>query len=190
MTRQAAHEIDPMFTDRWSPRSFVEKELSEAELLRLFEAARWAPSSSNNQPWHFIHARKGEAAFDVMLDLQVPFNQMWTKTASAFVVIASRKTFAHNGKANITHSFDTGMAVMSMLLQAQKQGLATHLLAGFDYEKAQSVLQIPEGYAVEAMLVVGYAGSPDVLPDMLRERESPSTRDDVAKHISAGVFTH
>lgn len=179
--RHPDHPIDPLFVNRWSPRAMSGEPVSEADLLALFEAARWAPSSYNGQPWRFLYARRGTPHWDRFFGLLVEFNQSWVKDAGALVVIASRTTFEHNGKPARTHSFDAGAAWQNLALQGSLQGLVVHGMQGFDYDRAHQELGLPDDLQVEAMAAVGHPGPVENLPEGLREREQPSGRKPVAE---------
>lgn len=187
-TRQAAHGIHPQFIDRWSPRALAGTALAPGELARLLEAARWAPSSGNSQPWRILHALRGGDWFDAFLDLLVPANRIWAERAGALLVIASR-THADDGRPLVNHSYDTGAAWMSLALQASLDGLVCHGIGGFDRDKARHVLRIPEGHLVEAMAVIGHPGDPAQLGETLRAREKPSDRRPVAQWACEGPFS-
>lgn len=174
--RSISHPIDEIFLKRWSPRAFSNQDVTTEELMSLFEAARFAPSSYNNQPWRFIYARRGTPHFQKFFNWMVEFNQGWTKNAPILIVIVSKKTFDHNGTPSITHSFDTGSAWENLALQATLKGLIAHGMQGFDYERAQRELNLSEEYQAEAMVAVGHPGSPESLSHELREREFPSSR--------------
>src|SRR6202789_4424283 len=153
--RKPEHAVDKFFLDRWSPRAFSAEPIADKELLSLFEAAKWAPSGSNGQPWRFLYARRDTENWPLFFNLLVEFNQSWAKHAAVLVVIISRTTFEHNNKPCGTHAFDTGAAWGYFALQGSLRGLVVHGMAGFDYEKAKSELQIPDGYEVHAMAAVG-----------------------------------
>lgn len=186
--RRTDHDIDPLFVRRWSPRALSGEAIAEEELLRLFEAARWAPSSYNNQPWRFLWARRDTPPWERFLDLLVEFNRSWAQHAAALVVIVSSTTFEHNGKPSRTHSFDAGAAWMSLALAGSLQGLVVHGMQGFDDERAVQVLGVPEGFAVEIMCAVGLPGDREALPETLRQREVPSGRKTVAEIAFEGGF--
>ena len=186
--RKAAYPIDNIFLQRWSPRAMTGEELSDEKLLSLFEAARWAPSSYNNQPWRFLYAKRNTKEWNVFFDLMVEFNQSWTKNASALVVVVSKKTFDFSGKPAQTHSFDTGAAWMSLALQATKQGLVAHGMQGFDYDKAKKALNVPDDYNVEAMLAIGKQGKKDLLPKEMQDKEEPSDRKKLSEIAWEGKF--
>ncbi len=186
--RKADHPIDTLFLDRWSPRAMSGEAVSEAELMTLFEAARWAPSSYNNQPWRFLYARRDTGNWELFFDLLVEFNQGWASSAAALIVFVSRKTFEHNGEPSVTHSFDTGAAWENLALQGWLKGLVVHGMQGFDYERARTDLSIPEEFQVEAMAAVGRPAKVEDLPAELREREAPSDRRELAQTICEGKF--
>ncbi len=186
--RQADHPIDPLFLDRWSPRAMSGEAIPERELLILFEAARWAPSSFNNQPWRILYARRESSHWPRFFDLLVEQNKVWAANAAALLVFLSKKTFDHNGKPSITHSFDAGAAWENLALQGTLSGLVVHGMQGFDYERARTALDVPDDYQVEAMAAVGKPGSAEQLPEKLRERESPNDRRRIDRTVVEGPF--
>jgi len=186
--RTADHPIDQLFLDRWSPRSMTGEPVSPDELLTLFEAARWAPSSYNNQPWRFLYAHRDTPHWQTFFDLLVEFNQSWCKNAAALVVLVSKTHFDFNGEPSVTHSFDTGAAWASLALQGWLKGLVVHGMQGFDYERARTALNIPEGFQVEAMAAVGKPADPATLSDALRAKEVPSDRRKLEQTICEGPF--
>ncbi len=186
--RKSDHKINPIILNRWSPRAMSGEEITDKELMSLFEAARWAPSSYNNQPWRFIYAKRNTMHWDAIFNLMVEFNQSWTKNAAVLIVIISKKTFDHNAQPSITHSFDTGAAWENLALQAETMGLAAHGMQGFDYEKAKKELGIPDDYSVEAMVAIGKRGKKENLPKELQEKEMPSGRKPLKDLIMEGKF--
>lgn len=186
--RQADHPVETLFVDRWSPRAMSGEAIDEGQLLSLFEAARWAPSANNNQPWRFLYAHRDTAHWPTFLGLLVDANRLWADKAAALIVIVSKTTFDHNGKPSRTHSFDAGAAWQNLALQASQGGLVAHGMQGFDYERAQSELGIPTEFAVEAMVAVGRPGAIEDLPEKLRERESPSPRRPLQQTACEGAF--
>jgi len=150
--------------------------VSRDDLMALFEAAHWAPSCFNEQPWRFLYALRETESWDLFHSFLKGNNRVWAKGAGALVVILSRKSFSHNGKPSKTHSFDTGAAWGSLCLQGTLLGLTVHGMAGFDHGMARTALEVPEDFDLEAMAAVGYPGSPDLLPENLRSREFPSPR--------------
>ena len=186
--RQAEHPADPLFVDRWSPRAMSGEPLGEADLRVLFEAARWAPSAYNNQPWRLIYARRDTPQWPLLFDLLIDFNKSWCVNAAALVLFVSKTTFDHNGQPSLTHSFDTGAAWGSLALQGALQGYVVHGMQGFDYARAKTELGIPDGYAVEAMVAIGRPGKLEDLPEGLRARETPSGRKPLAETVFEGRF--
>lgn len=191
--RQPEHPIAEQFLSRWSPRSLTGEALSESEVLSLLEAARWAPSASNIQPWRFVYAQAGTPGFDAILAGLVPFNQGWANKASALIVVLSKTTSVAPGqteaKPNAWHAFDAGAAWMSLALQAQHQGLVTHAMGGFVADTLRAGLGIPADVAVNAVVAVGKPGDKAALPEGLQAREMPSTRLPLAQVASAGRYT-
>jgi nitroreductase len=186
--REAGRAIEELFLNRWSPRAMSGEEISEEELMTLFEAARWAPSSYNNQPWRILYARRDTEHWPVFLGLLVEGNRAWAKEAAALLLFVSKETFDFNGQPYPTHSFDTGAAWENLALQATLKGLVTHGMQGFDYERARAELNIPEGFRVEAMAAVGRPGDPANLPEQARAREKPSDRKPLEEIICEGPF--
>lgn len=178
--RTADFPIDPMFLERWSPRAFTGEPISEPELLTILEAARWAPSSFNAQPWRFIFARRDTPDWERLLDLLSPSNRAWAKDASALVILISHRFMRGPGEdadvPSATHSLDAGTASGYLALQANKSGWFVHGMAGFDKLRAVDDLAIPKEYHVEAAYAIGKLGDPSKLPEALRAREHPSAR--------------
>lgn len=191
--RKADHEIDGLFLARWSPRAFSADEISREELFRLFEAARWAPSGYNAQPWRFIYARRGDAHWQRLLGLLIPFNASWAKDAAALVAVVSKPTLRPAGKtedvANYSHSFDAGAAWALLALQASLLGWQAHGMSGFDHARAGTELGLPEGYRPEALVAIGKPGDKSQLPEGLQARETPSQRDPIQNLVFEGVFS-
>ncbi|MBI2743225.1 MAG: nitroreductase family protein [Chlamydiales bacterium] len=186
--RKTDYPIDPLIQNRWSPRSMTGEELSDEELLPLFEAARWAPSSYNNQPWRFLYAKRNTPSWELFYNILGDFNKSWTKNAAALVVVISRVNFEHNNKPSVTHSFDAGAAWMSLALEGTSRGLVTHGMEGFDYEKARKDLEVPAGFEVLAMLAIGKRAPKEKLPPALQEREAPGPRKPFKERILEGKF--
>lgn len=188
--RNPTHPIQPLILNRWSPRALSGETIEDSELLALFEAARWAPSSYNGQPWRFIYAKRETAHWQKFFDLLVPFNQSWAKNAAVLVVIISKNVFDHNGQPCQTHSFDTGAAWENLALEASARKLVAHGMQGFDYVRAKTELAIPDEYTVEAMIAIGKPGKTEDLPVELQERESPSDRRSLSEIVMEGLFQH
>lgn len=189
MPRKAMYPINDMFINRWSPRAMSGKDISHEQLMSLFEAARWAPSSFNGQPWRFIYAHRNTPQWDALYNLMVLANQEWTKNAAVLMVVVSRNSFEYNNKPSRTHSFDAGSAWMSLALQASMMNLVAHGMEGFDYDKARKDLHIPDEYTVEAMIAIGYPGALDVLSPELQKKEVLSDRKKVEEFIFEGIFS-
>jgi nitroreductase len=187
MPRSAEHPIEAMFLDRWSPRAMNGEPLAEALLLRLFEAARWAPSSGNSQPWRFLYAVQGSDTFEGFFALLTDGNKVWCRRAGALLVVLSAQRDAR-GNALPNGEFDVGAAWMSLALQARALGLVAHGMAGFDAARARADLGIPEGFAVLCMVALGHPGDPALLPDKLRDREVPNDRAPITSFIAQGAF--
>lgn len=162
--------------------------MTDEELLPLFEAARWAPSSFNEQPWTILYAKRDTPEWEILFDLLVDANKLWCKNASALVLFVSRQTFSRNDKPYPTHTYDTGAAWMSMALEGSERGYVVHGMSGFDYEKARSALSIPQGHSVEAMAAIGKRAAKEALPENLQKMESPSTRKPLSEIAVHGKF--
>ncbi len=186
--RKADYPIDTLFLDRWSPRAMSGEAVSDEELMTLFEAARWAPSSYNNQPWRFLYARRDTENWKLFFELLVEFNQGWARSASVLIMFISRKTFEHSGELSVTHAFDTGAAWENLALQGWMKGLVVHGMQGFDFERARKDLNIPEEFQIQAMAAIGRPGNVEDLPAELREREAPSDRRKLDQTICEGKF--
>lgn len=163
--------INKLITDRFSPVAFDPGAVQEEKVNRLFEAARWAPSSRNEQPWRFIYAHRNDDIFEDMLSTMVEGNRIWAQNAPLLILSIAKTTFSNNGKPNHYALHDTGMAVANLLIQATDMGLYVHQMGGYDKEKARSVLNIPDGYQPVAMIAVGYKGNPEDMPEELRSRD-------------------
>jgi len=174
-------EVDSMFLDRWSPRAFVDEPIPEHQIRSLFEAARWAPSCYNEQPWLFVYAvsRDDRERFATAL---VEKNRLWASRAPLLIFVLARRNFAATGKPNRHSAFDAGAAWMAFALQARKLGLFAHGMAGFDQEKAYDILGVPrEEFEVMAAVAVGRRGDGSHLPEDLAAKEAPNTRKPLAE---------
>jgi nitroreductase len=190
--RIADYPIDPLFLDRWSPRAFDGLDLPDEDLLAIFEAARWAPSAFNSQPWRFLYAKRGDPDWERFLGLLIPFNQSWAQSASVLIYILSDRTpmTDRTGEPALSHShsFDAGAAWVSLALQATRMGYHAHGMSGVDFDRAQVELAVPGRYRVEAAAVVGRIGDPAILSEKLQAREMPSGRKSVAELAFRGGF--
>lgn len=170
----AEHPIEALLRRRWSPRSFADRPVSAAALHSLLEAARWAASCNNAQPWHYLVARRQEeaAAFDRLLGCLSPGNQVWAGKAAVLMLAIARTTFPANGNPNRHAWHDTGAASAQMAVQAVALGLQLHQMGGFDAAKAREVFAIPAEYEPVAAIALGHPGRPETLPDALKARET------------------
>ena len=185
--RIPAHEVDAVFTDRWSPRSFLEKGLTDEQVGSLFEAARWAPSCFNDQPWHFRYARS-QSDRDLFAEPLVEKNRLWATKAPLLVYVCARRHFGSSNKPNRHGSFDAGAAWVSLALQARRLGLYAHAMAGFDVKKAHGVLNLSEEeFEVMAAIVVGYRGSSSLLNVEMSAMETPNGRKPFDEVVGEGA---
>jgi len=190
--RKPDHPINALFTDRWSPRAYTGESIPEATLLSLLEAARWAPSAYNAQPWRFIYARRDTPSWAPLFAGLVEFNQGWAQRASALVLVVSARDAVFPGASesapNPWHSFDTGAAWASLAFQATLSGWAAHGMAGFDADKLRAAAAVPESYAIEAVVAIGKPGDKGVLPEGLQARETPNSRMPLTQLAIEGRF--
>lgn len=185
--RQVDYPIEPLIY-RWSPRAMSGEPISEKEMLTLFEAARWAPSTYNEQEWRFLYALRDTPHWKMFFDLLMEANQAWCQNAAMLVVILAHKVFSKDGKPNPVHLFDCGNAIENLALQGTAMDLVVHGMAGFDFDRAKTNLKVPDDYAVAAMFAVGKPGDPDKLPEKLRAQEIPSARRPTVQSIREGPF--
>lgn len=191
--RQADFPIDPVFLERWSPRAFDGAEIPDADLFAMFEAARWAPSAFNSQPWRFLYAKRGDADWARFLSLLIPWNQSWAQSASVLVYILSDSlpfTDKETGApaTSHTHSFDTGAAWACLALQAARTGYLAHGMSGIQHALAKTSLAIPDRFRLEAACAIGRLGDPATLDEKLRAREAPSDRKPASTFVFRGNF--
>lgn len=184
----AAYPIDALLSRRWSPRAFADRPVEAAKLRSLFEAARWAASSYNEQPWVYIVATcEQPQEFQKMLGCLVEFNQSWAKAAPVLAISVARTKFQHNGSPNRHAQHDVGAASTTLALEAVALGLAVHQMAGFDPERARKTYHIPADCEPIAAMAIGYPGNPDSLPEKLRERETaPRVRRPISEFVYSG----
>ncbi|NUY04481.1 nitroreductase family protein [Paraburkholderia youngii] len=191
-SRTADHPIDRQFLERWSPRAFTQDTIAESTLLTFLEAARWAPSSYNSQPWRFVYARRDTEHWARFLGFLNEFNRSWAQHAAAILIVLSKRTFTPPGAATevplASHSFDTGAAWAYFALQASLSGWKAHGLAGIEREHIRAELVIPEDYAIEAAVAIGRAGDKASLPEALQKRETPSPRNPLPTFVAEGRF--
>lgn len=190
MSRIADFPIDPLFTNRWSPRSFTGEAVPDAVLHSAFEAARWAPSAMNAQPWRFLVARPGEELWETYVGLLVSRNQLWAAKASALIIILSARDLDYRGERapNPSHSFDAGAAWANFAHQALLLGWHTHGIGGFDKGAARERLNIPEDFAVEAIIALGRRGDLEGLDPQFHGAEAPNGRRPLSESVFAGTL--
>jgi nitroreductase len=183
--------VHDLIRDRWSPRAFAKKLVEPSVLASLFEAARWAPSSNNEQPWAYLVATKEEKEnFAKTLSVLVEFNAGWAKEAPVLMITVSRLNF-QNGTPNRNAFYDTGAATALLSVEATARGLAVHQMAGFDPAKAKQVFDIPEDWEPIAAIAIGYPGDPNSLPQKLHDREiAPRTRKPLSEFVMSGRWGH
>jgi nitroreductase len=172
---KTAVPIHPLLRDRWSPRAFdPARNVTEQEILALLEAARWAPSCYGDQPWRFLlwnrqtDPQGWQAAFDCLAE----GNQLWVKDVPLLIAAFAVPDFRHDGKPNRWAQYDTGAAAMGLCLQAVALGLAAHQMGGFDAQRLKTTFGVPPEVTAMAMIAVGHRGTPEQLPEPLRERET------------------
>lgn len=186
--RTSEYPINPLILNRWSPRSMTGEELDDDDIMSLFEAARWAPSSFNNQPWRFIYAKRNTEHWHRLFNLLVDANKTWVKNAALLAVVISRKNFEFNEKPARTHQFDAGSAWENLALEASSRGIVAHGMQGFDYEKAKAELRIPIDFEVMAMIAIGKRGPKENLPTELQDKEKPNDRKALKDIIMEGTY--
>lgn len=173
-TRVSEYPVSPLFLNRWSTRAFSTREVSDQDLYTVLDAAHWAPSSFNDQPWRFIVA-KTEQHRSVFHQFINEFNLTWVSTAPVLIVVASDK-LRDNGDPNGAHAFDAGAAWASMAIQATMLGMVTHAMGGIDRNKARQMLNIPDNFEIHAVIALGYHGDKSLLPEGIQQREIPNSR--------------
>ena len=186
------YPVHELIRERWSPRAFADKPVPQDVLRSIFEAARWAPSSNNEQPWAYLIATKEDKdGFAKMLSVLVEFNVGWAKSAPVLALAVANLSFAKNNAPNRNAQYDTGAATALLSVEATAHGLAVHQMAGFDPEKARQVFGIPAGREAIAAIAIGYPGDPASLPQPLKDREmAPRTRKPIAEFVMAGHWGH
>lgn len=190
--RAVTRPVDPLFLDRWSPRAFDASALPQADLDTLLDAARWAPSAFNYQPWRFLYAHRDSADWVRFLGLLLPFNQSWVQHASVLTFILSDSLSSAPGsqetKPSHSHSFDAGAAWALLALQATRMGYHTHAMTGVDFDAARRELAVPDRFRIEAAVAIGRMGDKATLPEALQAREAPSGRNPIDSFAFAGNF--
>lgn len=187
----AEYPIHELIANRWSPRAFGDQDVSSETLRSLFEAARWAPSSSNEQPWRFIVATRADKEnFEKALQPLVEFNVNWAKHAAVLGFAVCELAFAKNKAPNRNAQYDTGAAMALLCIEATARGLFVHQMAGFDPETAREVFNIPAGSDAIAAFAIGYPGDPNSLPEPLRSRETaPRSRKPISDFVMTSQWS-
>ena len=175
----------PAVLKRWSPRSFAQRDVSAADLKTVFESARWAASSYNEQPWRFFVGVRGSSTYEKIFSALIAINQSWAGSAPVLILGVASTKFSHSGSANRVALYDLGAAASYLTLQAAELGLATHQMAGFDAEAARKVFGVPEDYLVGAVIALGYQGEPSALGNeqLLDMETSPRTRKPLSEFV-------
>ena len=191
--RAVTRAVEPLFLDRWSPRAFDASSIGKDDLDTIFDAARWAPSAYNYQPWRFLYATRDGEDWTRFLGLLLPFNRTWAQNASVLLFILSDTLIAAPGSEDYrpaySNSFDAGAAWALLALQARRLGYHSHGMIGIDFEKARDELVIPDRFRIEAAIAIGRIGDRSVLPEALQGREAPSGRKDIPEFATAGNFS-
>jgi nitroreductase len=183
------HEILPAIANRWSPRAFSKEQISKEDLGKLLEAARWAASSMNEQPWRLIYAYQGEEAFDKILVTLMEGNRLWAKDASMLMLTIVKKDFSMNGRPNKAAHHDLGLAIGNLSIQATEIGIGLHQMGGFDPRKAEELFDLPEGYEAVTAIAMGYFGDPEQLEEPFKSRETGKrTRKSIEDFAFHGKF--
>ena len=188
---QTGQPIHDLIASRWSPRAFSNRDVSPEQIMSLLEAARWAPSSYNEQPWRFIVAAKSDPEnYAKLLGSLMEFNQVWARSAPVLILTLAKKTLTRNGAPNYYALHDAGMALGHLAIQATAMGLSLHIMGGYDHAAARAAFQIPDDYELGAAVAVGYAGDAATLPAQLRQAElAPRARKPLTELVLAGLPT-
>ncbi len=178
-------DVLPVVLHRWSPRSFSDRAVSPADLHTIFEAARWAASSYNEQPWRFLVGTRGSETYDKIFASLGEFNQAWARTAPVLILGVARTKFSHNGSPNRVALYDLGAAAATLCYQATALGIHTHQMAGFDPDVARKNFGVPEDYTFGAVIALGYQGEPGALQnEMMRSQETaPRQRKPLSEFV-------
>lgn len=166
------HPLNELIKQRWSPRAFSAKSVEKEKIKSILEAARWAPSAFNEQPWRFIVGEKGGSTYDSILSTLVDWNILWAGNAPVLILNIAKKTFTQNAKPNVTFKYDLGQAVGLMITEAVDKGLYTHQMSGFDADKAAELFNIPDDFQAVSVTALGYYGNADELPKDMAEMET------------------
>lgn len=174
-------EINHLLAERWSPRAFKDEQISDESIVKMLEAARWAPSSMNDQPWQIIVGKNQDKTFKKILEALVEFNQMWAKNASVLMLCCGNK-LRENNDPNKVYKYDVGQAIAHLSIQAMSENIFVHQMGGFSAEKASALFQLPENIVPLSVIAIGYLGDPEILHPRMQvsekaERERKSLKD-------------
>jgi nitroreductase len=190
--RIAVTSVEPLILDRWSPRAFDATPIGESDLETIFDAARWAPSAFNFQPWRFLYARRDSDDWQSFLSLLLPFNQAWAERAAVLIFVLSDTLIQGPGaiepSPSHSHSFDAGAAWALLALQATRLGYHSHGMTGVDFGRAREKLSVPDRFRIEAAIALGRIADKSILPEALQAREVPSDRKPLGEFAFAGIF--
>ncbi|MFN2395569.1 MAG: nitroreductase family protein [Bacteroidales bacterium] len=179
-------EIHPLLKQRWSPRSFTDQHVTKESVQSIFEAARWAPSSSNDQPWRFIVGFKGDKTWDMIMETLVEFNQKWAKLAPVLALSIGKKISDKNGRPSKTFMYDVGQSVAYITFQAMHEGLFMHQMGGLNAQKAAEIFNVPEEYQVITAFAIGHKGGPELLEENFAEMEKDERQRHPLKELVFG----
>ncbi|GAA0653553.1 nitroreductase family protein [Salarchaeum japonicum] len=185
--RTPTRDVDPLFVNRWSGYAMTGEPVPERDYLPVFEAARWAPSSRNTQPWRFAYADRRDDEWETFVSLPNDWNRQWAENAAVLVVLFSETT-DEEGRERSAHSFDAGAAWENLALEATRRGLVAHPMGGFDHDAAKEELGAPDDYDAEAMIAIGDPAPTDTLPEDLRGGDEPNGRKPLDEIVSRGGF--
>ena len=185
--RSTEYPIDDIFLQRYSSRAMSGEAISKEEIMTLFDAARWSPSSMNAQPWRFIYAMRGTPEFEKLFSFIMDKNQIWAKNSSALILLVSKNNL-DDGSFSVPHSFDAGSAWENLALQASYLKFVSHAIGGFDKKLAKESLEISDDYTVEIMITIGKPGKIEDLPEALQAREKPNQRKNLEEIVFEGSF--
>jgi nitroreductase len=181
----AVEGVLPVVLSRWSPRSFDDRDVSPADLRRVFEAARWAASSNNEQPWRYLVGTRNSSTHQKIFSTLVGFNKSWAGAAPVLILGVTSSKFSHNGSPNAYALHDLGAASAILCLQAASLGLKTHSMAGFDHDAARQTFAIPEDYLLGAVIALGYQGEPSALANekLIAQETTPRSRKPLSEFV-------
>jgi nitroreductase len=182
-------EIHEILSKRWSPRAFSAKPVEKEKLQRIFEAARWSPSASNEQPWYFIVGQKGDKTFEKIFETLVEFNQLWVKTAPVVAISVGRTQLLKTGKPNPWYRYDVGQSLAHLTFQATYEGLWVHQMGGFDEKMVAELFSIPDGFEAVTAFALGYMGDYSILhPNQQKLELADRERKPVSDFLFSNTF--